>query len=50
MPQRQNEPNPVSPPDEHDDDVEMAEGEEFEEDDDAVDDEMGAEEDEIFEE
>ena len=45
MPQRQHEPNPVSqPPDEHDDDLEMAEGEEFDEEDDDA--ETGADEDE----
>ena len=46
MPQRQHEPSPVSqPPDEHDDDLEMAEGEEFDEED-GDDAETGADEDE----
>ena len=45
MPQRQHEPNPVSqPPDEHDDDLETAEGEEFEDEED-VETETGADED-----
>jgi len=49
MPQRQHEPNPVSqPPDEHDDDLEMAEGEEFEDEEDVDDAETGADEDEEF--
>jgi hypothetical protein len=49
MPQRQQEPNPISqPPDEHDDDLEMAEGEEFEDEEDVDDAETGADEDEEF--
>ena len=51
MPQKHDQPNPVSqPPDEHDDDLEMAEGEEFEGDDETEDDEIGTDEAEDLEE